>query len=149
MLNIYTKKELLPLPLEQDFNETFFQTSMTFDLLNKDDFNIIEKIDNATLISGEDFRTPFGVTKIENLSTGCKTVLNALHNPDRCFNLVECGDNAVTELAIACQKQQKELHAFLPHIRDIQDNMVVLSLNGKVVKGSDEFYNAWREIEDE
>ena len=32
------------------------------------------------------------------LSTGCNTALNVLSHPETCFNVIECGDNALTEI---------------------------------------------------
>ena len=32
---------------------------------------------------------------VDKLSTGCKTALNVLYNPDKIFNIYECGDNAL------------------------------------------------------
>ena len=32
---------------------------------------------------------------IDKLSTGCKTALNILYNPDKVFDIRECGDNAL------------------------------------------------------
>ena len=39
-----------------------------------------------------------GVLNIDKLSTGCKTVLNVLYNPDKIFDIRECGDNAIDVL---------------------------------------------------
>lgn len=35
------------------------------------------------------------VLNIDKLSTSCKTVLNILYNPDKVFDICECGDNAL------------------------------------------------------
>ena len=32
---------------------------------------------------------------IDKLSTGCKTALNIMYNPDKIFDIRECGDNAL------------------------------------------------------
>ena len=40
---------------------------------------------------------------IDKLSTGCKTALNVLYNPDKVFDIRECGDNALDVIyALPC-----------------------------------------------
>lgn len=34
------------------------------------------------------------------LSTGCKTILNILYNPNICFDIAECGQNALEALSL-------------------------------------------------
>ena len=149
MLWVYTTKDLLPMPLEQKFNEVFFRMNITFSDLTPTDFEIIDSVDNAKFLSDESFKTPFGIIKIVNLSTGCKTVINALHYPKSAFNLVECGDNAFTKLAEVCCNSEIDIHALLPDYRELQSEDIVLRLNGTEVKGADAFYAEWRRIERE
>ena len=130
--------------LEERHNEVFFGRNIKFSDLTQNDFNAIEYIDNAVLISGEDFRTPFGIGQIVNLSTGCKTVINALHYTDRAFNLIECGDNAFTKLAILATNI--EIHAFLPFYRELLEDVHV-SLNDRKIATSDEFYDEWERLQ--
>lgn len=55
-------------------------------------------IDGAKYLDEEGFISNKGVTLSRVcLSTGCKTVLNILLNPDRCFDTLGCGSNAMFE----------------------------------------------------
>ena len=40
----------------------------------------------------------FNMNTIDKLSSGCKTVLNVLYNPEKVFCLKECGENALDVL---------------------------------------------------
>lgn len=64
--------------------------------------HILKDIDGATRASDLAFYGKF----LENvaldrsmLCTGTKTLLNILQHPDRCFNVIECGDNALAYLS--------------------------------------------------
>ena len=53
----------------------------------------MKNIDNAVMIEGRKIKTPFGYGNLWNLSTGCKTVINILENPDLPV-LIFCGEEA-------------------------------------------------------
>ena len=65
------------------------------ELLNKTRGKLIV-IDNAKLVSKYKIVSKFNsvILDIDCLSTGCKTVLNVLYNPEKVFCLKECGINA-------------------------------------------------------
>lgn len=97
-LIIYTEKHNIPCNLKFiNINDSFFDvyTQLSDDDLCKE---ILLKIDKA------EYNTPFtffGRTKIlgnlnkSMLSTGTKTLLNIINHPDICFNVAECGNNAL------------------------------------------------------
>jgi hypothetical protein len=61
----------------------------------------IRRINDAEFVEGSSdiVRTPFGATSVENLSTGCQTVLNLLHikinNLSIGVDVTGCGANAL------------------------------------------------------
>lgn len=105
MIKILTK-----IPDDSSFvlkdNEGFFQGEVRFSKLDNKDLEIIKNIDHAELIDKEigGFKTPFGITDILHLSTGCKTALNVSQLlKDNKYNLqyvdlTECGVNAIKEI---------------------------------------------------
>jgi len=51
---------------------------------------------------------------IDKLSTGCKTALNVLYNPDKVFDIRECGDNALDVIyALPCGMYTVSIHSYL------------------------------------
>lgn len=78
-------------------NDTFFSafTGLKDTSLVSD---ILKTIDEATRVSDLIFagRTvEMGNSNKSLLSTGTKTLLNILQHPDKCFSVVECGNNAL------------------------------------------------------
>ena len=57
----------------------------------------IQMIDSSELLSKYKIRSRFEdiTLNTDQLSTGCKTVLNVLYFPDKVFCLKECGNNAL------------------------------------------------------
>lgn len=75
-------------------NDTFFSLNKP----SKVDENIkkiIKIIDNADYIDNDTIRTPYGVTGLSSLSSGCKTIINMYRHPELVFNGIECGYNAL------------------------------------------------------
>lgn len=59
--------------------------------------DIINVIDKTKMINKYTIASQFDGTSqnIDKLSTGCKTALNILYNPDTIFDVAECGDNVL------------------------------------------------------
>lgn len=98
-LNIYTDKNLVPKDKKIiDFNDSFFDVFTTisnYDLVR----SILYKVDKAEYHSSKTFigRTKeLGALNKSMLSTGTKTLLNIIEHPDKCFNTIECGSNALS-----------------------------------------------------
>lgn len=97
MITIYKNKKDIPHDMEYiELNDVFFNQN-TAAKLDERTKEIVEKIDEAKLLSKYKIESKFnGVTlDVDCLSTGCKTVLNVLYFPDKVFCLKECGDNAL------------------------------------------------------
>lgn len=101
MINIVTKIDANASNIIVD-NEDFFFRVVIFSEI-KEAAAIIKSIDNAKIISLDKglIDTPFGITNVDNLSTGCKTALNVAYlnlHPEidvDTVSLVECGKNAI------------------------------------------------------
>ena len=96
MIMVY-KKKTLPKSMELiKLNDIYFN-KFTVSLLDDRAKRIIWEIDHSEMVSQFSIRSRFdGMTlNIDRLSTGCKTTLNILYNPDKIFDIRECGDNAL------------------------------------------------------
>lgn len=102
-LYIYTDKLNIPEGIKIiDFNDSYFDVFTTIDdtsLVR----SILATIDKAEYNSDNTFigRTKeLGALNKSMLSTGTKTLLNIIQHPDKCFNTIECGANALEFLPL-------------------------------------------------
>ena len=96
MITIYQKKAIPKDMQLVTLNDIYFNKH-TVDLLDEQAAEIIRRIDHSEMLSKYTISSRFNgtVLNIDKLSTGCKTVLNILYNPDKVFDICECGDNAL------------------------------------------------------
>lgn len=104
-LVIYTQKEQIPKSVKYiNYNDKFFASvELNDNTLTK---NVLCKIDKATYNSKDTFTgrdKSLGALNKNLLSTGCKTILNIVSNPDKCFDVIECGQNAINCLTMIHQ----------------------------------------------
>lgn len=100
MITIFKNKSDIPKGMEYvELNDIYFNQNTAAKLDDKAK-KLIEKIDQAKLISKYKIRSKFDdiILDIDKLSSGCKTVLNVVYNPDKVFCLKECGNNALEVL---------------------------------------------------
>lgn len=99
MIKVF-KKKAFPKNVELiKINDVFFN-KYTSEKLDEKAKDIILRIDKSVLIDKYTIGSRFDGTKIniDKLSTGCKTTLNILYNPDKVFDISECGENALEEI---------------------------------------------------
>ena len=96
MITVY-KKKYLPKNMELTTINDIFFNKCTVSMLDDRAREIIAKIDHTEMLSRYAIRSRFdgAMLNIDRLSTGCKTVLNIMYNPDKAFDIRECGDNAL------------------------------------------------------
>lgn len=97
MITIYKNKADIPEELELVIlNDVYFNKN-TVEMLDDCANDIMLKIDSAAMVGKYRFESKFHkvVLDIDRLSTGCKTVLNVMYNPDKVFCIKECGENAL------------------------------------------------------
>lgn len=110
-------------------NESFFNNNITSREFTQDEIDVIKKIDNAELLdrnTGE-IKTPYGLTNIRNLSTGCKTIINFIYinskrnkyDKIKAIEVTECGWNALEELFIQYEKLSSKIELILRHQNDL------------------------------
>lgn len=100
MITIFKNKNDIPQDMEYvELNDIYFNQNTARKLDDRAQ-KVIEKIDEAKLISKYKICSKFNdiVLDVDKLSAGCKTVLNVLYNPDKVFCLKECGNNALEVL---------------------------------------------------
>lgn len=94
-LKVYLSKEEIPEGVSViTKNDDYFDVNT---LLDASDNFILQSIDCAVYNSENTFigrDESLGALYRENLSSGCKTALNVVHNTDKCFSTIECGNNA-------------------------------------------------------
>lgn len=97
MITIFKNKKDIPQDKEYiELNDIFFNQN-TAGKLDRRAAQFIENIDGSKLLSKYKIRSRFDdiALNIDQLSTGCKTVLNVFYYPDKVFCLKECGNNAL------------------------------------------------------
>lgn len=96
MLNIYGSREDVKHKDIIDLNDDYFISISLMD----DEFTktVLNEIDDAEYYDETSILSRRKGVKClykDTLSTGAKTLLNIYYNPDVCFNICECGHNAI------------------------------------------------------
>ena len=96
MITVFKKKPSSKTMELVVMNDIYFNQN-TVSLLDERAKEIIRQIDHSDMLSPFSIRSRFDgmALNIDKLSTGCKTALNVLYNPDKVFDIRECGDNAL------------------------------------------------------
>lgn len=98
MLNIYTEERFIPDGMKFVYeNDAYFVLISRRIKNDEDTARMLKEIDDAVYQSSSTFIGKFipdAGLFYTCLSTGCKTALNVHYNPDVCFDLFECGNNA-------------------------------------------------------
>jgi hypothetical protein len=96
MLEVY-KMNAIPKGTEIiKMNDVYFN-KYTAAMLDDRANAIMMEIDQSEMINRYSIKSRFDgmALNVDKLSTGCKTALNILYNPDKIFDIFECGDNAL------------------------------------------------------
>ncbi len=141
MITIYKKKpskngmELVTL------NDIYFN-KYTVEMLDDKAADIIDKIDDSKMLSKYTISSRFNgtVLNIDKLSTGYKTVLNIMYNPDKIFDICECGDNA---LDVIYALPLGNVYCSYPFISFEMDKVNVCDKHGTRVIDSYEALKEW------
>lgn len=92
MITIYKKKTK-----DIEFLNDIYFNHNTVELLDERAKTVIKQIDQSEMLSKYTIKSRFNETvlNIDKLSTGCKTALNIIYNPQKIFDIRECGENAL------------------------------------------------------
>lgn len=74
-------------------NDWYFNLYTSNQNFTEKEQHAIMKVDQAKLLKDKHIETKYGIGTIRNLSSGCKTLLNIMMNPDKVVNVDECGRN--------------------------------------------------------
>lgn len=117
---------------------------------------IIKQFDKASLVLEEstiEIRTPFGLCDITSLSTGCKTILNALvmvennKNSSCIINSDECGDEAFEFLCKLSSKYNITLLVRVArNVYKLYNKGIRINLDGESISDPDILYNKLWEV---
>ena len=100
-LNVYLNKLDIPKDMRViRLNDVTFNLALYKGFsVTEDVKKIIKKIDDAEYLQGIDIRSRYGnITSLENLSTGCKTLINVVAYPESVVSCEECGNNVLQEI---------------------------------------------------
>lgn len=128
MIKLYTSTDFFkPEEIIID-NESFFN-NIDISSFTARSIDVMKKIDQAELLDKNTgkIETPFGITSIMDLSTGCKTVLNMIYhheNPQdfptiRAINATECGWNAIEALLTEIDEHCIDISIVIEHDDDL------------------------------
>lgn len=143
-LNIYTAKDEIPKDMILiERNDIFFDG---FTELKDSELTrvILREVDKAEYATSDTFigrSKQFGQIYRQNLSTGAKTLLNIISYPDKCFNVVECGGNALRLLTLITEGNILWRNIFVPYTGNGSCDMV---WNKKKYTDFYALMNAWR-----
>lgn len=91
-------------------NDLYFNLHTSNLPLTEKDKEAIWKIDTAKVTDDNHIETKYGLGTIRNLSSGCKTYLNIIKNPEKIVSAEECGGNVLTLLF-----ELEGIHIFMNH----------------------------------
>ena len=158
MLTIYLRKSDIPKDMEYiECNDHFFEFNVNIDDLDnlQGAKEYISKIDQSVYIGNGKVISKFsksaeGYVETQNmsvLSTGCKTLLNVLLFPEKVFNTIECGYNAVEEIL---KLDNGNIYLPIKSVCIIEKPVLVIK-NGMeyFVKNIDDFWDIMEDAENE
>lgn len=149
MLTVYTRisgvekdKRLIQF-VDLEFDKVIYNTK-----LNSIDLEFMKHIDNAEYIGNGLIKTIFGVTEIQNLSSGCKTLILLNHQDElgNCvINISECGQNALDFVFKMDNKKVLLTFKNRPYNYDVNKLVNVKKINSsKVTTLNELFCKGWK-----
>lgn len=120
-------------------NDLYFNLYTGNQLFTEMDKQAIYQIDKAILTKDNHIETKYGVGTIRNLSTGCKTYLNVLKNPEKTVSANECGGNVLTMLF---KLDGIRLYMDCPERFEIDENIQIMFNDTDIVVGK-RGYELW------
>ncbi len=147
MITIFKNRKDIPQNKEYiELNDIFFNQN-TARKLDERAEQFIERIDASKLLSKYRIRSRFDdiILNTDQLSTGCKTVLNVFYYPDKVFCLKECGNNALEVLYNFEKGSVYSEYAMIPF--DIDKVAVWTSGGIRVIDDYEELKEWWKNEE--
>ena len=137
LIYIYTeKREEENWILKNDF---YFNLYTSNQPLTEEDRQAIFQIDKAVVTEDNRIETKYGIGTIRNLSSGCKTYLNVLKNPEKTVSVNECGRNVLDMLF---RLDGVRLYMGFPERFEIGGDVRMMMNDKEIVVGR-QGYEAW------
>jgi hypothetical protein len=122
------------------YNDSYFNLNTANQKLTDNDKEIISEIDSAKVTDDNHIETKYGLGTIRNLSSGCKTYLNVIKNPQKVVSAEECGGNVLEYLF---KIDNIRLYMSHPERFDIDDNTQICFNDTDIVIGRKGYENWW------
>lgn len=121
-------------------NDWYFNLYTSNEEFTEEEKEMIEKIDHAKITEDKHIETKYGLGTVRNLSSGCKTYLNVVKNPEKVVNVDECGGNVLDELF-----SLDNIHLYMsrPDRIQIAEDVEICFNNNDVVCGRRGFEHWW------
>ncbi|MDE6973116.1 MAG: DUF4869 domain-containing protein [Lachnospiraceae bacterium] len=138
MIYLYTKK--------RDGEDWILQNDWYFNLytgnqpFTEEEKMVVERIDGAKVSDDMHIVTKYGLGTIRNLSTGCKTYLNIVRNPQKVVSADECGGNV---LDIVFQLNEIRIYMSRPERFYIGDEVEICFNDVEIVAGRKGYEKWW------
>lgn len=140
MIYVYTNKQDSENWILQ--NDWYFNLYTSNEKFTEEDKVVIWQIDHAKLTEDKRIETKYGLGTIRNLSSGCKTMLNVMKNPQKIVNADECGQNV---LDILFSMDGISLYMSRPERIHIKENVEICFNNADIVTGCVGYEHWWSE----
>lgn len=145
-ISIYTSKKYIEDNKELYIlsNDSYFSTYTSQEDFDEIDRMYMKKIDGAQIldqvnnraIKSEVVQTKFGITTLQNLSTGLKTLLNIRYLIKRkisaVVNIDECGENVLIDIFNLVDNEDIELLLHHTEIPKVEDKFFVVNNKHKI-----------------
>lgn len=138
MIYIYTEKQNLENWILM--NDWYFNLYTGNQPFTENEKKVIAQIDGAKVIDGMHIETEYGIGTIRNLSSGCKTYLNIIRNPEKIVCADECGKNV---LDILFQLDDIKLYMSKPERFYIRENIKICFNEKDIVIGRKGYEEWW------
>lgn|GEM_PF-76035 len=140
MIRLYTNTKHKDLKSWIMKNDWYFNLNTGNQTFTEKERHAIAKVDQAKLTEDKHIETKYGVGTIRNLSSGCKTLLNIMMNPERVVNIDECGKNV---LDIIFTMEDISVYMSRPERIDIAEDKEILFNDSDLVIGKKGYENWW------
>ena len=138
MIYLYTQKQEIESWILQ--NDWYFNLYTGNLAVTDDEKKIVERIDGAQISEDMHIITKYGLGTIRNLSTGCKTYLNIVKNPEKVVSVEECGRNV---LDILFQMDGIRIYMSRPDRFYIDNKMKICFDDAAIVTGRKGYEEWW------
>lgn len=121
-------------------NDWYFNLYTSNEEFTETDKDLIWQIDNAKLTKDKKIETKYGLGTVRNLSSGCKTLLNVVKNPQKVVNADECGKNV---LDVLFAMDNIRLYMSRPERISISENSQICFNETDIVTGKKGYEHWW------